>query len=407
MNSLRINTKGKKMSNHVTYIMSQTYRILDNHSLSYAVNHYDSCDIIIYRKSEAQRQNKYFNEFIKDLKEKLHQFGEVSYVEDYHDISIRNDIILDQGYLHEELELEKHIVSESKYSVSVIESNVVVPVRITSNKEEYSARTIRPKILKQINNFIDPVLEDKILSATELTAIEKTEKFINEKLPYYHLKNHPEFNYTSSLSVFLKYGIISPIRILLLLESSSHQNRNLFIEELVIRRELAFNFVFYNKKYNIFENMTYQWAYNTMKDHISDDKAYIYDIDDYINYRTHDIYFNTAMKEMVHLGKMHGYMRMYWCKKIIEWSPTYKIAYETAVQLNNLYFFDGNTPNGYTGVAWCFGKHDRAWSERFIFGKIRYMNANGLRRKFNIDEYCKKVEKEVKRYELSQTHNSN
>jgi deoxyribodipyrimidine photo-lyase len=97
------------------------------------------------------------------------------------------------------------------------------------------------------------------------------------------------------------------------------------------------------------------------------------------------------MIEMVKLGKMHSYMRMYWAKKIIEWSKTYQEAYETALELNNHYFYDGLTPNGYTGVAWCFGKHDRAWFERDIFGKLRYMNANGLKRKFDIETYVKQM----------------
>jgi deoxyribodipyrimidine photo-lyase len=116
---------------------------------------------------------------------------------------------------------------------------------------------------------------------------------------------------------------------------------------------------------------------------------------DYVQFKTHDPYFNAAMKEMVYFKTMSSYMRMYWCKKIIEWSKTYKEAYEIAITLNNLYFLDGNTPNGYAGVAWCFGKHDRAWTERPIFGKLRYMNANGLKRKFDIETYVKQIEARV------------
>ena len=138
--------------------------------------------------------------------------------------------------------------------------------------------------------------------------------------------------------------------------------------------------------------MTNKWAYETMDTHIYDDREYIYSKEDYLKFKTHDIYFNAAMKEMVYLGKMHSYMRMYWAKKIIEWSPTYEIAYKTIIDLNNYYFLDGNSPNGYTGVAWVFGKHDRAWNERLIFGKIRYMNQAGLKRKFKIDNYVEKIE---------------
>jgi deoxyribodipyrimidine photo-lyase len=128
-----------------------------------------------------------------------------------------------------------------------------------------------------------------------------------------------------------------------------------------------------------------------MNQHLKDKRLYIYTKEDYINFNTHDPYFNAAMIEMIYTGRMHSYMRMYWCKKIIEWSKDYQEAYEIAIELNNYYFIDGFTPNGYCGVAWCFGKHDRAWTERPIFGKLRYMNDNGLKRKFNIEDYVVKM----------------
>jgi deoxyribodipyrimidine photo-lyase len=109
--------------------------------------------------------------------------------------------------------------------------------------------------------------------------------------------------------------------------------------------------------------------------------------------RTHDVFWNAAQTEMVATGKMHNYMRMYWGKKILEWSPTPEEAFRTALYLNNKYELDGRDPNGFTGVAWCFGKHDRAWPERPIFGKVRYMNEAGLRRKFDMEAYVQRVER--------------
>jgi deoxyribodipyrimidine photo-lyase len=100
--------------------------------------------------------------------------------------------------------------------------------------------------------------------------------------------------------------------------------------------------------------------------------------------------------EMVITGKMHGYMRMYWGKKILEWSKDPGTAFNTALELNNKYELDGRDPNSYTGIAWCFGKHDRPWKERPIFGKTRYMNDRGLERKFKIEKYVEKIEKMVK-----------
>jgi deoxyribodipyrimidine photo-lyase len=168
-----------------------------------------------------------------------------------------------------------------------------------------------------------------------------------------------------------------------------------FIEELVVRRELAINFIYYNKKYDEFDSMTYDWAYKTMEEHVEDKREYIYSLEDLENYNTHDKYWNASMKEMVHTGFMHTYMRMYWCKKILEWSPDYKTAYENSLYLNNKYFIDGRDPNSFTGIAWCFGKHDRAWKERPIFGKLRYMNANGLERKFDMQGYIDRIEKMI------------
>ena len=119
-----------------------------------------------------------------------------------------------------------------------------------------------------------------------------------------------------------------------------------------------------------------------MNEHKNDTRDYLYSLGELENAKTHDVYWNAAQKQMIVTGKMHGYMRMYWGKKIIEWTKNPKIAYEYMLYLNNKYELDGRDPNGFTGVSWCFGKHDRPWKERSIFGKIRYMNANGLRRNF-------------------------
>lgn len=407
MNKKRIEIYRKKSTSHVTYIMSKSYRVLDNHSLFYAIKNYKTVSIVIFRELEEKRQNDFFNSFINDIKRSLLNFGDVSIIFKKKNINLNNDIVIDKGYLKNEIELENFLKDSCKYGISIIESNVSVPLSVVSSKEEYAARTIRPKIFKNLDYFIDPVLEDEQLSIFETEVLNTAKDYIKNKLDFYNLKNHPEFDYTSGLSKYLKYGLISPIRILIYLEDIPFEKKESFVDELIVRRELAYNFVYYNKSYYDFDHITYSWAYNSMNIHISDERDYLYNVDDYINLRTHDKYFNAAMKEMIYLGKMHGYMRMYWCKKIIEWSPSYKYAYDTAIYLNNKYFLDGNTPNGYCGVAWCFGKHDRAWKERSIFGKIRYMNDVGLRRKFDIDKYITRINNEVKINGLSKTDNFN
>jgi deoxyribodipyrimidine photo-lyase len=164
-----------------------------------------------------------------------------------------------------------------------------------------------------------------------------------------------------------------------------------FLEQLVVRRELAVNFTWYNPLHDSYDGLP-AWALRSLGEHDSDPRPYRYGFGDLLAARTHDPYWNAAQRELVHRGTMHGYMRMYWGKKILEWSSAPRMAFDTALLLNDTYQVDGRDPNGYAGVAWCFGKHDRPWVERPVFGNIRYMNDNGLRRKFDMDRYVKRID---------------
>jgi deoxyribodipyrimidine photo-lyase len=167
--------------------------------------------------------------------------------------------------------------------------------------------------------------------------------------------------------------------------------RSTFLEELIIRRELSDNFCFYNPHYDSFEGFP-DWAKRTLNEHRKDRRPYLYSLEQFETAQTHDDLWNAAQMEMVKKGKMHGYMRMYWAKKILEWTPSPETAMEYAVYLNDRYELDGRDPNGYAGVAWSIGGvHDRAWSQRNVFGKIRYMSYNGCKSKFNINAYVEKV----------------
>ena len=351
-------------------------------------------------------------------------------------------LVMDKGYLRIQKNWRNKVIEESEKigleNIMIVESDVVVPIEEVSDKEEYAARTIRPKITKHLDDYavemehiipeinsldislnndfvkvIDPIKfvkelnidksikPSKIFKGGEKEGRKKFKEFYNHSINHYLDKNHPEFIYNSFLSPYLHFGHISPVEIVVklnkLLEKNPHIKEPMddFIEELVIRRELAINFIYYNEKYDEFDNITYDWAYKTMEDHVDDDREYIYSLEKLENYNTHDKYWNTSMKEMVQTGFMHTYMRMYWCKKILEWSPDYETAYKNSLYLNNKYFIDGRDPNSFTGIAWCFGKHDRAWKERPIFGKLRYMNSNGLERKFDMQGYIDRVEKMI------------
>ncbi len=404
---IKVNDSSQEIKT-VLYIMHNAYRIRNNHSLAYALSYKKSCLVLIVEPiDEHPRTIGFFQEGIKNSEEILKSLGCRTRLINRNDLEQiltghSDHIVMDMYYLKEERILYESVLQVCKKtnsSLELVETNTLVPVTETSNKEEYNARTIRKKIHDRIPDYIDEVLIKNDMFFGEIQAQEKLRAFITKKLDKYHLKNDPSYSYTSELSGYLKYGFITPLTIYQELLKNQSSNTDSFIEELIIRRELSYNFVFYNQGYNTFSEMTYEWAQITMKKHQKDHRDVLYTIDDYITFNTHDEYFNTAMKEMVYKGVMHGYMRMYWCKKIIEWSSTYEEAYKTAIYLNNYYFIDGNTPNGYTGIAWCFGKHDRAWKERKIFGKIRYMNSNGLERKFDINQYVKRIEEEVRLYD--------
>jgi deoxyribodipyrimidine photo-lyase len=165
-----------------------------------------------------------------------------------------------------------------------------------------------------------------------------------------------------------------------------------FLEELITRRELSDNFCYYNSEYDSVESFP-NWARKTLAAHAPDRREHLYALEDFENARTHDPLWNAAQNEMVRRGKMHGYMRMYWGKKILEWSETPEIALRTAIRLNDRYELDGRDPNGYAGIAWSIGGvHDRPWFDRPIFGKVRYMSYNGCRSKFDVDSYIKRAD---------------
>lgn len=197
----------------------------------------------------------------------------------------------------------------------------------------------------------------------------------------------------SNLSSYLHFGQISAQRVALEVQPFIEyaESQKSFLEELIVRRELSDNFCFYNKYYDSFEGFP-NWAKKTLNEHRNDKREFIYSLQQFEDAKTHDDLWNAAQIEMTTTGKMHGFMRMYWAKKILEWSASPEDALETAIYLNDKYELDGRDPNGYVGCAWSIGGvHDRAWAERPVFGKIRFMNYNGCKRKFDINSYIKKI----------------
>lgn len=220
-------------------------------------------------------------------------------------------------------------------------------------------------------------------------ALNTLQKFIKQKLRNYEKdKNNPLKNVLSNLSPYLHFGQISSLRVVLeILKDFEFSEVEAFLDEIIVRKELSDNFCLYNENYDSFEGLK-PWAKKTLVNHKIDKREFLYSVKDLETANTHDKAWNKAQMQMITTGKMHGYMRMYWAKKILEWTNSPEEAIEVAIYLNDKYSLDGYDPNGYVGILWSIGGlHDRPWAERNIFGQIRYMNFNGLKRKFNVEQF--------------------
>ena len=207
---------------------------------------------------------------------------------------------------------------------------------------------------------------------------------------YASRRNRPEVEGTSQLSPYLHFGQIGPREVALAVQGAEApaEDRRAFLDQFVVRRELAWNFVRFNPRYDSIEGCE-PWARRTLDAHRADQREYLYGLAALETAGTHDPLWNAAQRQMVETGWMHGYLRMYWAKKILEWSASPEEAMAHAIELNDRYELDGRDPNGYAGIAWAIGgKHDRAWGpERPVYGTVRYMSLASTSRKFDSRAY--------------------
>lgn len=441
LNDRKFNKNGK----FVIYWMSQSHRANFNHSLEFAIdlsNAYRKPLLVYfpitdrYKYSNA-RYYKFMLDGILEAKKSIEERGIKFVIEKVDDIKqrvveISRDafaLITDKAYLKFYRRLNQYVADKLDIPVYEVESDVCVPVEIASDRLEPYAFSFRKKIYSIIDAFIvelkprevkiksvgldfgigELTLRDS-LEILDILNIDKSvslspfvggysqarkylEEFIERKLhKYKDFRSHPELDYQSNLSPYLHFGQISPIEVVLEVLSKYGKDENVdsFLNELIVWRELARNFCYYNPNYNHYEGIP-DWAKETLEEHKKDRREYIYTLEELESAKTHDEYWNSAQLELLKTGKMHNYMRMYWCKKIIEWTDDPKKAFDIACYLNDKYELDGRDPNGYAGISWCFGTHDRPWKERKIFGKVRYMSASGLEAKFDIKKYVEKV----------------
>lgn len=319
----------------------------------------------------------------------------------------------------------RQLAEEITIPIHEVDSHNIIPAWTVSNKREYAAYTIRPKIKRLLGDFLTdipplsphpfPCTENSI-STSQLwnlphfstvpsissfsgasgqdKALRAAQKFIEVGLKHYDARrNDPCQSGQSGLSPYLHFGQLSAQKLarMVLATGEDHGITEPFLEELIVRRELSDNFCLYEDNYDSMESFS-NWAKTTLIQHRDDPRDYSYSLETLEKAETHEQLWNCCQRDLVGNGKLHGFLRMYWAKKILEWTRNPETALAFAITLNDKYSIDGHDPNGYAGTAWSIGGvHDRAWGERPVFGKIRYMNEAGCRRKFDVNKYMSSI----------------
>ena len=442
----RLNTKPmRKGGSYVLYWVQASPRIVQNPALELAVEKANRADVPLHAVFAFSvdfyptlRQHTFMleglREFAKSLKEhrgvelSIMKVGEGGIVETISKLAeAAVEVVVCTGYLKKQRRWYSEVAESLNCRLTGVEANVVVPVSVASTHEEVAARTLRPKLLKLAPEFLEPLgrvalkkesigvklsgkmnlinidsdddirqllLELGVDDSVEATpqfrggyseAKKHLEKFIKSGLAYFDKdRKVPGKFVASNLSPYLHFGQISPAEVI-----SEAQNQNncskdsidSFLEETLISRELAVNFCFYNPHYDSIASLP-RWTQHTIITYGRCCRTYVYTEEQLAAGETHDQYWNACQLEIVTQGKMQVYMRMYWAKKVMEWTESLEEAYQILLRLSHRYELDGCDPDNVRGIAWCFGKHDIAFAPRAIFGKIRFMNEEGLRRKF-------------------------
>jgi len=322
-------------------------------------------------------------------------------------------------------------IAQLKLPVHTVDANGMVPLSALP-KEEYAAYTIRPKINRLLPDLprtivtphvdvqkptLDVECPETIVSTENIADLvsecdidhtvkpsnlyhggtaagrKRLQHFVRNILPHYDkTRNDPSVDGVSRLSPYLHFGFLSIQEIVAAVEQAKAPKaaKDTFLEEAIVRRELSFNFTRHNPHYDSLESLPV-WALKTMRDHADDPRPELLDAERIEAADTYDELWNAAQRELLSTGHMHNYVRMLWGKRVIEWQRSYEMAFELLVHLNNKYALDGRDPNSYAGILWCFGKHDRPWFEREIFGTMRYMTSRSMAKKFNARRYMGSV----------------
>ncbi|GIW77788.1 MAG: deoxyribodipyrimidine photo-lyase [Phycisphaerae bacterium] len=431
---------------YVLYWMQQSQRAFYNHALEAAIlkaNKLDLPLVVVFGLMDnypeaTERHYAFMLDGLRDVQNDLADRG-IKFVcvhNEPKEAALRFSdesacVVCDRGYLNHLRVWREEVADRAGVKVVEVETDLVVPIETASDRDEFAARTLRPKIHRVWKDYLVPLKTHKprhestrmhlkgdfdlndpnsVLSRIQCIrdvkrsplfkggyheADRRMKAFVEKRLRgYAEGRNEPADGHTSHMSPYLQYGQISPLDLALRVMDADvpQPDRDAYLEEMIVRRELAHNHTWFNRDYGQYRSLP-EWSRRSLEKHCSDRRDPQYTREQLEQARTHDVYWNAAQMEMVVTGYMHNYMRMYWGKKILEWSATPQQAYETTLYLNNRYFLDGLNPNSYGNVGWIYGLHDRPWTERPIFGQTRYMNAAGLERKFDIGRYVEQVDR--------------
>jgi len=428
----------------VVYWMQRSHRALDNPALEVAVQAANAlrkpCVVFLapvpFYPHANIRHYSFLQQGIRAIEHRLRQRG-IGFVlrryPDHHLVKFCEEVrpcllVGDENPLREPRKWRQLIAKQVRVPFWTVDADVIVPSRLLL-KEQYAAHTARPVIKRLLPDFLEPVgnlkakvawrqpagptlsslppdaniMEDWTLDATVPPVkdfkggtdegLKRLRAFLKSGLAgYVKGRNDPELDVTSHLSPYLHFGHLGPHTIALAVNQTEAPRaaKEAFLEQLIVRRELAVNFVRFNADYDNFE-CAEPWAHKSLAQHSRDERK-IYSERELEEARTHDPLWNAAQQQMVFTGWMHNHMRMYWAKKILEWSKTPAEAFRVALYLNDKYELDGRDPNGYAGIAWAVvGKHDRPWFDRPIFGQVRYMSFAGTSRKFDSRRYMERM----------------
>jgi len=439
-----LNTKGLARGAYVLYWMQASQRAELNHALEHAARRANTLGQplvaafgVTDRYAEAnERHYAFMLEGLRETQNTLRRRGVQLVVRRGSPELVAGElageaslVVTDRGYTRVQRAWRRNLARSAPCRVVQVETDVVVPVEVASDKNEYAAATLRTKIHRHLERFLAPLRRTRLdrgsldlrLDGMDLQSVgavldsleidrsagrvkafvggtsharRRLREFLSGALDAYATRsNDPSGHIRSNLSAYLHFGQISPVEIARRVRaaSASEASRDAFCEQLIVRRELSANYVRYCDRYASYRALP-SWARATLRAHRGDRRQTVYTAAQLERAETHDPYWNAAMREMLATGAMHNYMRMYWGKKILEWTRSPAWAFRLALRLNNRYFLDGRGPNAFNNVAWCFGLHDRPWGERATFGMVRYMNAAGLERKFAIADYVRWVE---------------